>query len=573
MTQSQTLSILKTGANVFLTGEPGSGKTHTINEYTAYLRGRGIEPAITASTGIAATHIGGMTIHSWSGIGIKTKLDKHELNKIASSQYVAKRVRKAKALVIEEVSMLLPETLSMIDLVCREIKQSPDSFGGMQVVLSGDFFQLPPVVKTETKYNGQTALIDAFDKLSINPEQGRRIEKSSARFAYDSSVWIQANPIVCYLTEQHRQDDSNFLDMLSAIRHNSFSSDHLYHIETRKIDPRLVPDNVPKLFSHNADVDRINDEILSLLPSEPHVFTMSSQGPDVLVAAIKKGCLSPETLYLKVGAAVMFTKNNPKEGFVNGTLGVIERFNKTDGYPIVKSRSGRQIKVEQMDWTMEENGKVRAQIMQFPLRLAWAITVHKSQGMNLDEAAMDLSNVFEFGQGYVALSRVRRLSGLYMLGWNERAFQVHPEILAKDEAFRLASSDTETTFSKISPAELQKRQGNFIRVCGGKTISGSSPSFPKTSLVSHVNRKLGNIQLLNKKFVPEIPIQSRQSGFEKIRGTYPNAYRPWDKEQDEKLRELFAKGSSVADLAKTFNRTRGSITSRLAKLGLLKNEF
>ena len=177
MTQSQALSILKTGANVFLTGEPGSGKTHTINEYAAYLRGRDIEPAITASTGIAATHIGGMTIHSWSGIGIKTKLDKHELNKIASSQYVAKRVRKAKALVIEEVSMLLPETLSMIDAVCREIKQSSDSFGGMQLVLSGDFFQLPPVVKTETKYNGQTALIDGSTSLTINPEHGRRIDK------------------------------------------------------------------------------------------------------------------------------------------------------------------------------------------------------------------------------------------------------------------------------------------------------------------------------------------------------------------------------------------------------------
>ena len=213
MIQSQALSILKTGVNVFLAGEPGSGKTHTINEYTAYLRGRGIEPAITASTGIAATHIGGMTIHSWSGIGIKTKLDKHELNKIASSQYVARRVRKAKVLVIEEVSMLTNEILSMIDAVCREIRQSPDSFGGMQVVFAGDFFQLPPVVKRETEGSVQTTLI----------------EKSSARFAYDSSAWIQANPTVCYLTEQHRQDDNNFLAILSAIRHNTFSSDHLYH--------------------------------------------------------------------------------------------------------------------------------------------------------------------------------------------------------------------------------------------------------------------------------------------------------------------------------------------------------
>lgn len=654
MTQSQTLSILKTGVNVFLTGEPGSGKTYTINEYTAYLRSRSIEPAITASTGIAATHIGGMTIHSWSGIGIKTKLDKHDLNKIASSHYIVKRVRKAKVLVIEEVSMLLPETLSMIDTVCREIKQSPQPFGGMQVVLSGDFFQLPPVVKIETKYNGQTALIDTFDKLSINPEQGRRIEKSSPRFAYDSSTWVQANPIVCYLTEQHRQDDSNFLAMLSAIRHNVFSNDHLHHIETRKIESRLIPNNVPKLFSHNADVDRINDEILAKLPGEPHVFAMSSQGPTMLVVAIKKGCLSPETLYLKAGAAVMFTKNNPKEGFVNGTLGVIEGFNKTSGYPTVKIRNGRRIEAELMHWTMEENGKVRAQITQLPLRLAWAITIHKSQGMSLDEAVMDLSDVFEFGQGYVALSRVRRLSGLYILGWNKRAFQVHLEILAKDGAFRLASSHAETIFSKTSPAELQKKQDNFIAVCGGKTIdshvtrefediqherrweytlalirSGKTIATvakirgqTEGTILKHLEslRALGKLPvqdvahlargfehavveihdtfrelntnrlspvfekfngaysydelriarlMLNKKFIPEIPMQSRQSGFEKIRKIYPNAYLSWDKAQDEKLRELFTKGSSVANLADTFSRTSGAIRSRLAKLGLL----
>lgn len=468
MTQSQALSILKTGANVFLTGEPGSGKTHTINEYTAYLRSRSIEPAITASTGIAATHIGGMTIHSWSGIGIKTKLDKRDLNKIASSKYVVNRVRRSKVLIIEEVSMLTCETLSMVDAVCREIKQSPEPFGGMQVIFAGDFFQLPPVVKRETEENTQTVLIDAFDKLSINPEQGRRIETPLNRFAYDSPAWTGLNPIVCYLTEQYRQDDSDFLNLLSAIRRNAFGNDHLRHIEKRKIERGVVPDNIPKLFSHNADVDRINDEVLAKIQGEPHEFVMSLQGPDALVAVLKKGCLSKEVLYLKVSAAVMFVKNNPKEGFVNGTLGTVEGFNKTSGYPIVKIRSGRRIETEPMDWTVEENGKVRARITQLPLRLAWAITVHKSQGMSLDSAVMDLSDVFEFGQGYVALSRIRRLSGLYILGWNKRTFQVNPEILSKDEALRLASNHAETMLSKISTVQIQKNHDNFILVSGGK---------------------------------------------------------------------------------------------------------
>ncbi len=455
MTQAEALSILKTGANVFLTGEPGSGKTHTINEYVAYLRDRDIEPAITASTGIAATHIGGMTIHSWSGIRIKTKLDKRDLDKIASNKYIAKRVRRTKILIIDEVSMLSSETLSMVDAVCREIKKNPKPFGGMQIVIVGDFFQLPPIVKAEAENDSQTALI----------------KESFARFAYDSSAWTRVNPTVCYLAEQYRQDDNDFLAILSAIRCDAFNNDHLCRIETRKIECRAAPDGVPKLFSHNVDVDRVNDAILAKLPNEPQIFTMSSHGLDALVAALKKGCLSPETLYLKVGAAVMFTKNNQKEGFVNGTLGAVEGFNKNSGYPIIKMRNGRRIVVEPMDWTVEENGKIRGRIMQLPLRLAWAITVHKSQGMTLDEAVMDLSQVFEFGQGYVALSRVRKLSGLYLLGWNERTFQVHPEVLAKDELFRLASREVEIAFAKIPDAEFTKMHENFVIACGGKNSS------------------------------------------------------------------------------------------------------
>ena len=440
MTQEKALLILKTGANVFLTGEPGSGKTHTINEYAAYLRDRGIEPAVTASTGIAATHIGGMTIHSWSGIGIKKKLTKYDLNKIAKSGYITKRVRRAKVLIIDEVSMLLPETLSMIDAVCREIKNNSEPFGGIQIVLVGDFFQLPPIICAS--HRGASAL----RKETEDNNQTPLIEESVGRFAYDSSAWTRTNPIVCYLTEQYRQDDKNYLAVLSAIRRNVFNDDHLNSIKARKIKIQVAPERAPKLFSHNIDVDRVNNEMLAKLSGESRAFEMFSQGAKPLVASLKKNCLSPETLELKIGGAVMFTKNNLKEGFVNGTLGVVDGFDKNGGQPIIKTRNGRRIKVLPMEWKMEENGKIRARITQLPLRLAWAITVHKSQGMSLDEAVMDLSDVFEFGQGYVALSRVRRFSGLHLLGWNERAFQVDPEVLAKDESFRQASSDAETMF-------------------------------------------------------------------------------------------------------------------------------
>jgi len=449
MIQSQALAILKTGANVFLTGEPGSGKTHVVNEYVAYLRAHEIEPAITASTGIAATHIGGFSIHSWCGIGIKKRLEKRDLEKIASG-YIKKRVSRTKILIIDEVSMLLPGTLAMVDIVCRKIKGSAAPFGGLQIILVGDFFQLPPVVRCDE-----------------NDSQDPLIEESLARFAYDSPAWTMADLTVCYLGEQYRQDDADFLDVLTAIRCNRFGEDQLCHIEKRRIQQHLAPARAPKLFSHNVDVDRVNEEMLAKLPGEAKTFLMLSNGPRPIVDALKRGCLSPEKLCLKIGAEVMFVKNNLKEGFINGTLGRVELFDKTSGWPIVKTRNGRKIQTKPMDWVLEEGGITRAQITQLPLRLAWAITVHKSQGMSLDEAVMDLSEVFEFGQGYVALSRVRRLSGLYILGWNEKAFLVHPEILAKDEFFRARSSRAKEVFLDMAGEELAKRHENFIVACEG----------------------------------------------------------------------------------------------------------
>jgi ATP-dependent DNA helicase PIF1 len=147
----------------------------------SYLRTRNIEPSITASTGIAATHIGGVTIHSWSGIGIKKYLDAYELDKISSTEYVVKRVRRAKVLIIEEVSMLSPETLDMVDAVCRNIRQNNDAFGGLQVVFVGDFFQLPPVVKNESFEQGQAELLETV----------------KAQFSYQASSWQRAQPVTC----------------------------------------------------------------------------------------------------------------------------------------------------------------------------------------------------------------------------------------------------------------------------------------------------------------------------------------------------------------------------------------
>lgn len=451
MNQTSALKILKSGANVFLTGEPGSGKTHTINQYVKYLRSHQIEPAITASTGIAATHIGGMTVHSWSGIGIKNRLSKSDLHSIADNDYIKKRVGKAKVLIIDEISMLPPATLQMIDAICREVKKNSRPFGGVQVVLVGDFFQLPPVVKNVVNENSQDNLF----------------EETPIRFAYDAPVWEQAEFVTCYITEQYRQDDDALLSILSKIRSNNFDTSSLNMLKQRKVDPLKTTANAPKLYSHNVDVDAVNNQMLDKISAKSQLFPMNAEGHNVLIKAMKKGCLSPESLYLKVGASVMFTKNNSKEGFVNGTLGEVIGFDKDSDLPIVRTRNGRKIKVAYADWTVEENGQVKGRISQIPLRLAWAITVHKSQGISLDEAIIDLSRVFEFGQGYVALSRVRRLSGICILGWNEIAFQVDPAVLIKDGQFYIQSSDAEKIYSRFSEEELAKMLKDFITLCDG----------------------------------------------------------------------------------------------------------
>lgn len=531
MTQSQALTILKTGANVFLTGEPGSGKSHTINDYVAYLRDRKIEPAITASTGIAATHIGGLTIHSWSGIGIKKFLTSRDLDALAVNEYLVKRVAKTKVLIIDEISMLTPETVTMVDAVCKEIKRNNEPFGGLQVVFVGDFFQLPPVVRSD---NDESA-------------QGGFFEEEPLLFAYQSPAWAQANPLVCYLQEQYRQDDPEFLTLLTAIRNNTFTAEHLNHIKKRKISAAAAPNDVTKLFSHNANVDAVNQAMLEQLSGQCRSYLMTTQGKSVPVANLQRGCLSPENLQLKIGAIVMFTKNNSKEGYVNGTLGTVESFDQVYHYPIVRTRQGQKITVETVDWTLEEGGKLRARITQFPLRLAWAITVHKSQGMSLDSAVMDLSGVFEYGQGYVALSRVRNLAGLHLLGWNERTFQVHPQILTQDHFFHEASDNAISAFTSITPEELQKIQNNFILSCGGKIIKGAKEK---------TQRK-----------------KDRGTGFDEIRKTHPNANRRWDVEQDRKLAKLFTAGSTIPQLIILMGRKEMAIILRLIKLELLPADY
>lgn len=434
MTQNEALDILKMGHNVFLTGAAGSGKTFLLNRYISYLQEKNVDVGITATTGIAATHMNGMTIHAWSGIGIKDKLTDSEIQAMVDKPYLQRRFSRVRVLVIDEISMLHGYRLDIIDHVCKAFKQNLQPFGGLQVVMCGDFFQLPPV----TKPGGDD------------------------RFVYTSRVWQEMGLKVCYLDEQYRQSDRAFLDVLNDIRTSRVSEQTVERLRERmeaSVEDFITP---TKLFTHNREVDTINKAMLKEIDDTPRTFYMSAEGNDKLVDMSKNGCLAPEELVLKTGAVVMFVKNNYQKGYVNGTMGEVIDFTE-GGWPLVRTFAGDKIEATPEHWMIEEQGQLQADISQVPLRLAWAITVHKSQGMSLDAAELDLRNCFVPGMGYVALSRVRSLSGIRLLGLNQMALQINPDVLKFDIDLQDRSVLAKNELDAMPKSMRTKKQKAFLK--------------------------------------------------------------------------------------------------------------
>ena len=441
MIQKEALDILKMGQHVYLTGEAGAGKTHVLNQYIAWLREHDIEPAVTASTGIAATHLGGGTIHSWSGIGIRESLSEVDLDKMEQKRPLFKRLNGTRVLIIDEISMLSGGFFDMADQVLRYLRRNDTPFGGMQIVCSGDFFQLPPVTRETREY----------------------------RYAFESEAWYKLNPVTCYLEEQYRQEEGKFLDILSAIRRQEVMKD-VYDLLLQRKDARAKhAGDITRLFTHNRDVDQLNEKRLSQLPDTEKTFEMQAAGKAQYVEQLIRGCLAPELLRLKQGAEVMFVKNDRLHQYVNGTQGKVLKFK--GGGVIVQTRGGNMIHAMPVSWKREEDGKILAEITQIPLRLAWAITVHKSQGMTLEEAEVDLSQCFVPGQGYVALSRVRQLEGLYLRGFNHMAVTVDDRVAAADGTFRKRSNLAKERLAQLSAGDLESRHKKFILLCGGSIES------------------------------------------------------------------------------------------------------
>jgi ATP-dependent exoDNAse (exonuclease V) alpha subunit len=444
MTQDEALDLLKLGENVFLTGAAGAGKTWLLNKYIAHLRAHGVGVAITASTGIAATHINGRTLHSWSGIGVRDALSDADLEKLLRNKRIRSNYTRAKVLVIDEISMLHPQQLDMVDRIARGMLDNDRPFGGLQVILCGDFFQLPPVA--------------------------RRGTDTSRRFAFYAVAWQTSGFRVCYLHGQHRQGDDPLLTILNDIRAGSVGEHSKIPLRTRYKREPEGPVRATRLYARNINVDSINDEELVRIEGEEKIFTMENKGFDALVDGLKKSCLAPEELHLKVGAEVMFVKNAVDGAYVNGTRGTVEGFDEDEGWPQVRTFDGDLITTTPVEWKQEDNGVVRATIIQVPLRLAWAITIHKSQGMTLDAAEIDLSDAFEPGMGYVGLSRVRRLNGLKLMGLNDTALQVNVDVKSQDVIFQQQSIQAQAYLRSLADKDKQQCQRDVLE----KRFEGSS---------------------------------------------------------------------------------------------------
>ena len=451
MQQEKALAILKSGKNAFLTGSAGTGKTYVLNQYIDYLKERKVKVAVTASTGIAATHMNGMTIHSWAGIGVKEFITQGNLRSMSSKKYLKDHLEKVKVLIIDEISMLHKNQINAVDVVLRYFKKNEAPFGGIQIVVCGDFFQLPPV--------------------------GHQGETSKDKFAFMSEAWVKAKLNICYLTEQYRQSDNDLNLILNEIRTGSISNKSYETLQKASENNLESEKERTKLYTHNYDVDRVNAQHLSQLSGTPKKFKAKTSGNKKLVATLKNSVLAGEELVFKIGAKVMFVKNDKEHRYVNGSLGKVLGF--TDkGFPSVKLLNGKTITTEVENWAiMDDNGKTLASYNQVPLRLAWAITVHKCQGMTLDAAEVDLSKTFETGQGYVALSRLKKLENLQLLGLNEMALRVDNLAHKADQRFQELSEDADNEFVLD---ELELIAKTFLRDIGGL--------IDKKEITKHKNR-------------------------------------------------------------------------------------
>ena len=397
--QSAIFDLVMDGESVFFTGCAGSGKTAIINILTRSLPLK--STFITAATGLAAVHIGGSTLHSFAGIGLGDESKEKMVEKIIGNKWSQKKWLDCRTLIIDEISMVSGELFDKLEHVARAVRGSLDFFGGIQLVISGDFLQLPPVDPSKTEH-----------------------------LAFESEAWKRGIKNVKLLTEIHRQSESSFVKVLNNMRLGKISEmdlDILRPCINRVFDPNDIFEPT-RLYATKDEVLKFNTVKLNELEGKEYRFDAEDKGDNKYwVDYLKKYCMAVDSLVLKKNAQVLLIKNlDAKKGLVNGSRGIIIGFDIKDNdedekkkiiHPIVRFANGLEQIILRDSWEIKSQGKTVATRVQTPLILAWSLTIHKCQGMTLEKGEVSMTRIFEKNQAYTALSRFKSLESLRITDW------------------------------------------------------------------------------------------------------------------------------------------------------------
>lgn len=391
--QKQALELLSSGENIFLTGGAGCGKSYVVRHFMKDVIPK--QMPILASTGAAAVLLGGRTFHSFFGLGIMEGGFEATFHRVSNDKRLLKRLSEVEGVILDEVSMISGEALRLAETLSRVARKSDLPWGGMRMIAVGDFAQLPPVTRT-----------------------GKR------DWAFQSEAWSQSGFIPYKLTHNERIQDEGYLSVLNKVRVGTVDSEVRNFLDAHQFEHDDT-DLATRLFSRRDQSLTYNLERLSEIDSEevtiPSIYFGSEKHQEMLM---KQGPV-PVQLQLKVGAEVMFIQNDPQKRWVNGTRGTVVSIE--DDKIVVEKRQGRDVTAEKQQFSyLDADGQIVASVIQFPITLAYATTIHKSQGATLDELWCDLSNLWEPGQAYVALSRLRYARGLKILKWSSNSIRVDP---------------------------------------------------------------------------------------------------------------------------------------------------
>ncbi len=471
--QTAVLRAVKAGKNVFLTGAGGTGKSHTIRAITEWATAAGIRHAVTAMTGCAALLLNpavtasktgtgpslraahAKTLHSWAGVGLAREAPHELAAAVLKNKRAAARWLDTQLLIIDEISMMTPDFLEKLDLVARRVRRRPAvRFGGLQLLLAGDFCQLPPVQRGLAFPTVALPAIGGAGAASTSSSDDDKSSTSaSPKFVFEMPLWNELVDECHELVQIQRQSDPVFQRLLNEARFGELSEESIDLLTRRMGLPWQENDIRPTLiFSRNAEVNSINEQNMALLDGERHVFAVQTtykdghvlrpEGLDIALTRFDTDAPYDAELTLCIGAQVMLLINKDQEaGLVNGSRGVVTSFS-DGGLPIVQFKSGLVL-VDPAEWWLPDPDYAGIGRRQLPLRVAYAITIHKSQGATLDTALVDIgSRTFEFGQAYVALSRVRSLDGLYIWKLDPRKVRCHPTVKAFYERLRGSIAET-----------------------------------------------------------------------------------------------------------------------------------